>query len=146
MRELARRVAELEAQALDDPQAPRSLGFSDDKLKTIAGSMYRSRQLRARYFDPGLFGEPAWDMMLDLFISRVQGRRVATSSLCLAANVPQATGLRWIGTLAKQGLLRRYAAPDDARLKLVEITAEGFQLMRRYLSDSATRFDMPLPD
>nr|WP_305098576.1 winged helix DNA-binding protein [Croceibacterium sp. D39] len=146
LHQLARRVAELEARAASDPGAPRSLGFSDEKLRMIAGSIYRSRQFRSRYFDADLFAEPAWDMMLDLFINRVIGRRTSTSSLCLAANVPQATGLRWIAVLQKKNLLRRFGAPEDARLKLVELTADGFQLMRRFLSDSVTRFDMPMPD
>jgi len=143
---LAARVAELEERATAAGEPPRSLGFSDDKLATIASSIYRSRQRRAGYFDPALFGEPAWDMLLDLFIARVRGARVSTTSLCLAANVPQATGLRWVGQLVKAGLARRFRALDDARLKLVEITPEGYRLMRRYVGDGVTRFEMPMPD
>lgn len=143
---LARRVAELEARARESAEPPRSLGFSDDKLATIATSIYRTRQQRARYFDPALFGEPAWDMLLDLFIARVRGARVSTTGVCLAAKVPQATGLRWVGQLVKAGLARRFRAPDDARLKLVEISDEGYCLMRRCLSEGVTRFEMPVPD
>ena len=143
---LAQRVAELEARALEAGEPSRPLGFSDDKLATIATSIYRTRQQRARYFDPALFGEPAWDMLLDLFIARVRGARVSTTSLCLAAKVPQATGLRWVGELVKAGYARRYRAPDDARLKLVEITPEGFRLMRRCVGDGVTRFEWPVPD
>lgn len=144
--ELAKRVAELEFTRAEYPAAPRSLGFSDEKLATIAISIYRSRQVRARYFGNDLFVEPAWDMLLDLFINTVRGRRISTVSLCLAAHVPQATGLRWIGRLVKQGLVRRTPARDDARMKIVTLTPDGFSLMRRYLSDSVTRFDMPMPD
>jgi len=143
---LAQRVAELEARALEAGEPSRPLGCSDDKLATSATSIYRTRQQRARYFDPALFGEPAWDMLLDLFIARVRGARVSTTSLCLAAKVPQATGLRWVGELVKAGYARRYRAPDDARLKLVEITPEGFRLMRRCVGDGVTRFEWPVPD
>ena len=146
IRELAQRVAELEARAAEDGSEPPSLGFSDDKLATIATSIYRTRQNRTRYFEPSLFAEPAWDMLLDLFINKVRGARISTSSLCLAAGVPQATGLRWIGLLNDQGLLRRQRAPDDARLMLIDITPKAFQLMRRCLSDGVTRFEMPVPD
>ena len=69
-----------------------------------------------------------------------------TTSLCIAANVPQATGLRWLSALEKADLLYRTSAPDDARLRLVEITAQGHKLMRRFIADSVTRFEMPLPD
>lgn len=143
---LGRRVTELEARATKPGQAPRSLGFSDDKLATIATSMYRSRRRREGYFDPALFGEPAWDMLLDLFVNKVRGARVSTTSLCLAANVPQATGLRWVAQLEEHGLTRRFSAPDDARLKLVEITPKGYRLMRRCVGEGVTRFEMPMPD
>ena len=146
VRALAKRVAELEARAIQDGDGSPSLGFSDDKLATIASSMYRSRQLRAQYFRRSLLSDPAWDMLLDLFINKVRGRRVATTSVCLAANVPQATGLRLIEQLSREGLLLRASAHDDGRLKLVEITSKGFDLMRRFISDSVTRFDMPMPD
>ena len=123
-----------------------ALGFSDEKLGTIAMSMYRTRIHRANFFDHTLFGEPAWDMLLDLFINKVRGARISTTSLCLGANVPQSTGLRYIDALAKHGLLRRYRPPDDGRLLLVELTATGFQQMRKYISTAITKFEVPLPD
>jgi hypothetical protein len=144
--ELVRRVGELEIKAGEAGLGPPSLGFSDDKLAALAGSIYRMRQHRRTYFDPALFAEPAWDMLLDLFINKVRSARVSTTSLCLAAAVPHATGIRWIRTLREHGLLRRYRAADDARLMLIEITPKGYQLMRRCLSESVTRFELPLPD
>jgi hypothetical protein len=146
VRELTQRVAELEAKAIDDGHGAPALELSDDKLAALATSIYRTRQQRRKYFDPALFAEPAWDMLLDLFINRVRGARVSTTSLCLAAGAPQATGVRWIGLLVAQGLIRRYRAPDDARLMLVDITPQGYQLMRRCLSDSVTRFEWPSPE
>lgn len=145
LRALAHRVAELEARLVQGG-VPAIHGLSDDKLATIATSIYRTRQHRRSYFDPSLFAEPGWDMLLDLFINRVRGARVSTTSLCLAGGVPQATGLRWIGVLEKQGLLRRFNAPDDARLVLIEITAKGYRLMRKCVAESVTRFDWPAPD
>ena len=146
IRELSERVAELEEKVEHASGEPRALVFSDDKLATIAASFYRSRQLRSAFFQPSLLGEPAWDMLLDLFIHKVQGRRVPTTSLCLAANTPHATGLRWIAVLEREKLVQRSASAVDGRLKLVEMTPKGFQLMRRFIAYSVTRFQMPLPD
>lgn len=144
--ELLQRVGELEVRAAEAGQGPPSRGFSDDKLATLAGAIYRMRRHRQAYFDGALFAEPAWDMLLDLFINQVRGARVSTTSLCLAAGVPHATGIRWIRTLREHGLLRRYRAPDDARLMLIEITPRGYQLMRQCLSDGVTRFEVPVPE
>src|SRR3546814_5777917 len=54
------------------------------------------RQLRARFFDPALFGDPAWDMLLDLTAARAEHNRVSVTSLCIASGVPLTTALRWI--------------------------------------------------
>jgi predicted transcriptional regulator len=144
--ELARRVAELEARALSEGNRTPSLGFSDDKLATIATSMWSARLHRANHFNPALFGEPAWDMLLDLFVHKVRGRRQGTTSLCMGANVPQSTGLRYVERLEREGLLHRYSPADDRRLSVVEMTPKGFRLMREYISNAVTRFKVPLPD
>jgi hypothetical protein len=141
---LARRVAELENRTAEP--GTRALGLSDDKLATVARSIYRTRRRRLHYFDQSLFADPAWDMMLDLFINKVGASRVSTTSLCLAAGVAQATGIRWVQLLEEQGLLRRFKAPDDGRLVLIEITPHGYRLMRQCLTESVTRFEWPMPD
>jgi hypothetical protein len=139
-------VAELEAERYHVDNRSPSLAFSDEKLGTIATSMYRARVHRANHFNPRLFGEPAWDMLLDLFIHKVNGKRISTTSLCLGGNVPQATGLRYIARLEEEGLVVRFTPPDDLRLVLVDFTPDGYRHMREYISAAVTRFKVPLPD
>lgn len=130
---LAERVGQIELVVFGENPHARASG--EDKLATIARSLARMRQRRSRHFPPDLFAEPAWDMLLDLFINKARGVRVATTSLCLAANAPQATGLRYIAKLYEHGLLTRFEAPNDKRMVLVEITAKGYGQMRRCLGD-----------
>jgi hypothetical protein len=144
--DLAARVAELEAAARAEGDRTPALAFSDEKLAKIAGWMYSERIYRSSQFSPALFGEPAWDMLLDLFIQKVAGVRVSSTSLCLGAGVPQTTGLRYIALLEAEGLVFRYTPPDDRRLTLIDYTAAGFKQMRQYLSQAVTRFRIPLPD
>ena len=134
--ELSARVAELEARLVPDPSP---LGYTDEKLARIARKIYRTRQLRRTVFEPDLFAEPAWDMLLALFINRVRGVRVPTTSLVIAAGVPNATGLRWVRVLEAHGLLRRYDNPADRRFVLVEITDAGFARMRRLITEGIER-------
>jgi predicted transcriptional regulator len=143
---LADRIAELEATVRATGNRRHALGFSDEKLKTIAEWLYSERIYRSAQFNSLLFGEPAWDMLLDLFIQKVAGRRVSSGSLCLGANVPLTTGLRYIELLEDDGLVRRYTPADDKRLALVEYTPDGYKRMREYLSLAMTRFKIPMPD
>ena len=85
------KLTDMETRLAQMPQAPPSARLSNKKLATIAGSIYAARRRRLNHFDPSLLGEPAWDMLLDLFANKALGRRVGVTSLCLAADVPQAT-------------------------------------------------------
>lgn len=81
----------------------------------------------------GLFGEPAWDVLLDLFVATEQNRDISVSSACLASCVPQTTALRWIGLLEKRGLVTRMDDALDHRRTFLRLTPKGYQLMMRYL-------------
>ncbi|HVQ08285.1 MAG TPA: hypothetical protein VMS43_07605 [Allosphingosinicella sp.] len=85
-------------------------------------AMIRARRLRDHYFQGALFADPAWDMLLDLMAARLEGQRVAVSSLCIAAAVPPTTALRWIKMLTDRGLFVRAADPRDGRRVYIELS------------------------
>jgi hypothetical protein len=78
---------------------------------------------------PSLFADPAWDMLLDLFVARAEGRPVAVSSLCIASGVPASTAHRWIQALVDHDAVRRRADPVDRRRVFIEITEPAFAAM-----------------
>ena len=145
-RSLVEKLTDIEARLDRLPQVPDGGIVSDKKLALIATSIYRARRRRLEYFQRTLFGEACWDMLLDLFVNKALGRRVNVTSLCVAADVPQATGLRYIRLLEKEGLLERLPAPDDRRVTLVDMTPQGYKQMRRYVVDGIGRFEMPRID
>ncbi len=106
-------------------------------------TVIRARRLRAQYFAEELFADPAWDMLLDLFASYLEGRRVSVSSLCIAAAVPPTTALRWIGTLHEAGLFERHADPADRRRAYIALSPKGLDGMRGYTS-AVKRQGLPL--
>jgi len=97
-------------------------------------SIIRARRLRDQYFAAELFADPAWDMLLDLTAAQMEGRRVAVSSLCIAAAVPPTTALRWIKTLTEQGMLERLADPRDGRRVFIALSPPVFDAMIDYLT------------
>jgi hypothetical protein len=141
--QLAQRIAGIEALMAftDDPTT--ALDYSDEALATVATRVYRSRRRRARYFDAEMFAEPAWDMLLDLFIARARGKEIRTLSLCIASEVPMTTALRWIGVLEQHGLVERRRTPGDRRLKLIALTRQGDRVMRQYLIEGIEASDLP---
>lgn len=91
-------------------------------LVKVARSLYSDRRERDRFFSTGIFGEPAWDLLIDLFVAAQENRSVTTSSACIAAAVPATTALRWLDKLENEGLIQRRPDPNHARGTLVELT------------------------
>lgn len=98
-------------------------------------AIIRTRRMRDHFFKGGLFADPAWDMLLDLLQAEIAQLRVPVSSLCIAAAVPATTALRWLKTLASQGLFVRRADPHDGRRVFVELAPETSHALRRYFAE-----------
>jgi hypothetical protein len=99
----------------------------------LARRTYALRRKRASIFgNADLFGEPAWDILLDLFIAQGEGKSVSVSSACIGSAAPATTGLRWLGVLADEGLVVRENDPEDHRRVLVRLTPAGQAAMERF--------------
>ena len=115
-------------------QPPTADDFPEVSAETIR-SVIRARRLRSRYFDEGIFADPAWDMLLDLLQAEIAQLRVPVSSLCIAASVPATTALRWLKSLTQQGLFVRRPDPHDGRRVFVELAPETSRALRRYFAE-----------
>lgn len=110
-------------QAKSEPGLPSPL---------LVREIIRQRQLRGRFFDPELFADPAWDMLLDLTAAKAEGKQVSVSSLCIAACVPPTTALRWIGQMTEAGLLDRVRDTVDRRRAFIELSAKSRNAISAY--------------
>ncbi len=99
----------------------------------LATKLFERRRARSRYFPDELFGEPGWDILLDLYIASLQDRPVSTSDPGLAAGVPSTTALRWLKSLEAGGFIYRVPDRSDGRRSFVHLTHQGEQAMERYL-------------
>ena len=96
-----------------------------EELGAFARLLHRERRTRDAYMSEGLFGEPAWDILLDLFASQAEGRMVPVSSACIAAAVPPSTALRYIAEMERRGLIKRAPSAQDRRSYHLTLTDEG---------------------
>lgn len=93
-----------------------------DDIERLVRALLRLRRGRDQIFEPDLFGEPAWDILLELYASGLAGRRECVSGLSAVSGVPPTTALRWIVALEERGWIRRTPDRFDKRRSNVSLT------------------------
>jgi DNA-binding MarR family transcriptional regulator len=98
-----------------------------------AERLYAERRRRDAMFPRGLFGEPAWDLLLALFIAREKGTNLILCAAYRKAGVTDTTGRRLLERLEKEGLISRRRAPRSRKTWLVELTDAAVEKLTEYL-------------
>ena len=139
---IARQVADMAqglatlADKLVGQPAPLASDVAEADCVAFLESQFRIRRLRARHL-PGLsLGEPAWDILLDLAVAQYWHRETSVTSLCIAADVPSTTALRWISSMTKAGVIVRRACQRDGRRSFLAISPTTYQAMLAVAADA----------
>lgn len=109
-----------------------------ERLVKSAEDELRRRRMRARFLPAEIFGEGAWSMLLDLFVSEHHGRQVSTTSACIASDVPGTTALRSLDVLESRGFIERSPTTHDRRVKYVSLTPKARKALCDLLSRQAS--------
>lgn len=97
-----------------------------DRLLDCARFVYKIRQGRRSIFeDPHIADGPAWDILLDLFISEKASRLVSISDATIAACCPASTALRWIQILHEADFIERVRDRSDNRRTFLILSKRG---------------------
>jgi hypothetical protein len=113
-----------------EQQPPAPLLDANEPWKARAETASRYLKLRANrdnIADAQLLSDPAWDMLLDLFVGHITGRDISVTSACLASRRPATTSLRYIDRMARDGLVRREKDPRDHRKVYLRMTEKAFR-------------------
>lgn len=131
----------LEHPAQSSPDRDASLFFQSERssLLGLATKTYRLRRKRDRFFPALFFGEPAWDLLLDLYAHDAKGKQVSVSSACLAAATPATTALRWIRILEANGYVTRLQDRSDSRVTFLQLTDLARTQLELYFSQLEER-------
>jgi len=116
--------------------AAESIDVAEADCVAFLESQFRIRRLRARHLPSLSLGEPAWDILLDLAVAQYWRRETSVTSLCIAADVPSTTALRWINSMTREGLIVRRPCQRDGRRSFLAIAPETYQAMLAMAADS----------
>lgn len=100
---------------------------------------YEARRYRKQHLAHELFGEPAWDILLELYIAFHECRTVSTKAASFASDSPHATAHRNIVMLENLGLVHRVDDLHDRRIKWVGLTRKAIVAITRICEDEDRR-------
>ena len=123
--ELRARIARLEQRK---PSARSALSH----IKFVH-EVVRARRDRLALIGPELLGEPAWDILLELYAAELDRHQVLVSKVGKASGIAETTALRWLERLEAEGWLTRVPDPKRGRRVFVMLTGRGSAAMRAYV-------------
>lgn len=105
----------------------------------LAQRLLSQRRQREGLLGRELASEPAWTMLLNLFVAYEQGRPLEVMKLCAESGAPRATALRWFSTLAAEDHIvwrSRTKDPYRGRVNLAPQTADRLrELFRSWMRE-----------
>lgn len=104
------------------------------QMLCAAKQILERRRLRQREFGSALFGEPAWEMLLELYVRESSGASTTTTQLQAASASPPSTSVRWLQKLQQEGLVNRRSHPVDHGTEFLELTNAARGTLERYLA------------
>lgn len=113
------------------------LRANDSVDSTALKNILRKRETRITLFRDLEYSEAAWDILIELTVARLDGRRLDVSGLCLLTHVSRTTAWRTIQSLVNAGMLVRVEDPDDRRRIHVELVDHVFETVRDFACTGA---------
>lgn len=94
------------------------------------------RGARRKFFSPAIFGEPAWELLLKLYLAEEEGGKLTITNLCQNSGFPTTTALRWLHYLEADRLVRREASLVDNRIYYVHLNVKARMALHQFLLEA----------
>lgn len=106
-------------------------------LRLLADQLLKKRRVRSRFLPVALFDEPAWDMLLSLFLGDGEPGRVCVMQLCGECGAAISSAHRWLNVLEDEGLVTREITSGTASSEQAVLTEAGKEAMVAVLMEFA---------
>ena len=131
----AERLMKLLARPEPDDPTP---GIGRSGLIEASRAELERRRRRADFLPDGMFGEPAWEILLLLY-NEQQGARFTIARLAASLEQPPTSTLRWLNYLQDRQFVIREEHPTDQRSVFLKLTPTAVEALDRYFSETITK-------
>jgi hypothetical protein len=136
-KELLRRLDEIHSRIeilLEERSGDGTESISPQAARAaLASSRFRLR--RQRFFGETLFGDPAWEILTELYLAEAGGSVLPAAGIATAAPVPKSTAYRWIQALTAEGWIVRCPGWPDPDRFVVRLSDKGRRSMNLVFSE-----------
>jgi len=108
-----------------------------DFRKLVARIMFDTRKARSRLFPASMFSDPAWDMLIALYIAE---QAPAAADLARSISASVTTAMRWIEILEAHRLIVREQSPTDRRAHTIRLSEQARKNLDLLLADAARKW------
>lgn len=133
----ARHLLTLIAQTPDAASPPAERSSDRTSLVKRARMAFGLRRRRDRIFAKSFYGEPAFDILLALYVVESENVSLSLKKLAELASLPHATAVRWIDLLAADGFIAREPHPTDRRKSAIKLLPKGQAALDELFGDEA---------
>jgi DNA-binding MarR family transcriptional regulator len=128
-----KRVLESFEDGHSKPEAARET----DARKFAARIIFETRKARSRLFPASMFSDPAWDMLIALYIAE---EAPAAADLARSISASVTTAMRWIEILETHKFIVREQSPTDRRAHAIRLTEQARNKLDSLLSDAVSKW------
>jgi DNA-binding MarR family transcriptional regulator len=120
----------------DGQEKPEGVKEGDPR-KLAAKIMFDTRKARGRLFPASMFSDPAWDMLIALYIAE---KAPAAADLARSISASVTTAMRWIEILEAHKLIVREQSPTDRRAHTIRLSEQARANLDLLLSEAVRRW------
>ncbi len=108
--------------------------------ETHVVSVLFMRRARTVAFGEGLFSDHAWDILLELYATKLAGRSKSLAEIMAAIELPTSTATRWIAALEERGLVEEAVYSERPSSPSYRLTQTGASKMESLADQWASAF------
>jgi len=109
----------------------------------ILTRVIRARSRRSTLFSGELFADPAWDILLELSLARLEDRNLTLADLARRSPVHESIVFRWIGKLIRDGWIVPEPDGSEARDAVLDLSAKAATAMQKWINELEGRTGGP---
>lgn len=131
------RLVQAESGADENEGAISSQPADENVALANARASLGRRRLREKLFgDVRLVEGPAWEMLVDLYVSHLEQINLCIGSLCVTSGVPMTNAVRILAKLLEAHMVVRSPDLSDKRRCFIKLSDETLAKLDTYFSSS----------